>query len=106
MQSLAELTTHSAKIGLWLLRVCGEPHEHEYKFQKRGEDITVKLLVCRLVSEDSSQYCTGKIKRKGGEPDASADFGRAKKKFKDQSIWKVSKVSLMNKASSSTQELQ
>ena len=96
MQSLAELTTQSAKIGQWLLRVCGEPHEHEYKFPRRGEDITGKVLVCRLVSEDSSQYCIGKFKRKGREPEASADFGRAKQKFKDQSIWKVSKASLMN----------
>jgi len=97
MQSLAELTAQSAKIGQWMLRVCGEPHEHEYQIPRaRGENITGKVLVCRLVSEDSAQYCIGKFERKGKKPDASADFGRATKKFKDQSIWKVSKVSLMN----------
>ena len=96
MQSLAELTTQSAKIGQWTLRVCGEPYEHEYKFRQRGIDINGKVLHCRLVSEDSSQYCIGKFKRKGKEPDASALFASAKQKFKDQSIWKVSKVSLTN----------
>ena len=54
------------------------------------------MLICRLVSKDSSQYCLGKFKRKGKEPEASAEFSKAKARFFDQSIWKVSKVALTN----------
>jgi hypothetical protein len=96
LQSLAELTAQSGKIGQWMLRVCGTPDEHEYKYTYQGKPTTGKVLVCHFVSTVSSQYCLGKFKRKGKEPAASSEFLKAFKKFNDQTIWKVSKVSFTN----------
>ena len=79
LQSLAELTAQSGKIGQWMLRVCGTPDEHEYKYTYQGKPTTGKVLVCHFVSTVSSQYCLGKFKRKGKEPAASSEFLKALK---------------------------
>ena len=96
LQALAELTTQSAKIGQWMLRVCDAPYEHEYKYTFKGKEMKGKLFICCFVSKDASQYCIGKFKRKGKEPEASTELRKAIEKFKDQSMWKVSRVSLTN----------
>lgn len=89
-QSLAELTT---QIGEWMLRVCGAPHEQEYRYTSyHGQEGKGKVLICRFVSEDSSQHCLENFKRTANGPEAS---GR-ENKFQDRSIWKVSKVTLTN----------
>ena len=79
MQSLPELTTQSAKIGRWMLRVCTPPEEQDFQYMLRGKQVTGKVFTCYFVSTDSSHYCLGKYKRKGKEPQASQEFLAAKK---------------------------
>ena len=96
MQSLAEMTTQSAKIGRWILRVCTPPEEQDFQYMVKGKDVKGKVFTCCFVSGDSSQYCIGKYYRRGKEPQASEQFLAAKTKFQDQTTWKVSQVSLTN----------
>ena len=96
VQSLTEMTTQSAKIGRWMLRVCTPPEEQEYQYQLRGKEMKGKVLTCCFVSTDSSHYCLGKYKRRGKEPQASAQYLEATKKFQNRTIWRVSRVSLTN----------
>ena len=94
-QPLPELTEQSAGVGAWILKVSGEPQASTYPWNKNGKSGTGARLDCVLVSEDSTQYCQGTYKRKGKEPQATRDFDAAKAKYKPDSIWKASKVSLV-----------
>ena len=99
MQSLPELTTQSAKIGRWMLRVCTPPEEQDFQYMLKSKQVTGKVFTCYFVSTDSSHYCLGKYKRRGKEPQASQEFLAAKEKFQDQTMWVVSHVSLTNEKS-------
>ena len=96
MQSLAEMTTQSAKIGRWLLRLWTPPDEEDYQYTMRGKTIQGKVLRCCFVSTDSTHYCIGKYKRKGKEPQASEEFRAIKNKFQNATMWRLSRVSLLN----------
>jgi len=71
------------------------PREVTYNWSKNGKSGEGKKLLLLLVSEDATQYCEGSYRRIGKEPKATDDFKKAKDKFKQGTIWRVSKVSLM-----------
>ena len=93
-EPLQHLTEQSAGIGAWMLQVTGDPKDTEYTWNKNGKSGKGRKLEIILVSEESSEYCLGVYRRLGKEPKATQDFEASKKKYKQGSIWKVSKVSL------------
>ena len=93
-QPLAELTTQSAKIGKWVVRVCDGPVEHEYTYTFGGKQVTGKNFTVRLVSPEGTQYCLGKCRQKGREPLASKNFKQMMEKFQEGTVWNVNRVSL------------
>ena len=93
-EPLQHLTDQSAGVGSWMLKVVREPQQSEYKWNKGKASGTGRKLECLLVSEDGTQYCEGIYKRIGREPKATQEFELATRKFKQDTVWKVSKVSL------------
>ena len=100
--NLHELNAQSAGIGAWVLRVHAMRRiEYEYVWQhqpKKGEK-----LECRLVAQDGV-YCQGVIKGmsksyRGGGVDPAADMKDMQDKFKDGTVWKMTKVALANEKS-------
>ena len=101
--NLHELNAKSAGIGAWVLRVHAMRRiEYEYVWQnqpKKGEK-----LECRLVAEDGV-YCQGVIKAmprssfRGGGVDPAADMKDMQDKFKDGTVWRMTKVALANEKS-------
>ena len=85
-EPLQNLTEQSARVGSWLLSVAEDPKPEEYTWTKGIGKGTGKKFECRLVSEDSEQYCLGVFKRKGKEPAATKDFNAAVEKFKKGSV--------------------
>ena len=79
---LPELIANSSAFGQWTLKVATEPHEEEYTYKLKGESRTGKTFSITLVSEDASQYCSGKFQRRGKEPAASEAFNAAKKNLR------------------------
>ena len=73
-QSLTEMTTQSANIGRWMLRVCTPPEEQDFQYMLKGKQMTGKVFTCYFVSTDSSHYCLGKYRRAGKEPQPSQEF--------------------------------
>ena len=94
-QPLPELTEQSAGVGAWILKVSGEAQASTYPWNKNGKSGKGARLDWVLVSEDSTQYCQGLYKRKGQEPAATREIDAAKAKYKPNSIWKASKLSLI-----------
>ena len=94
-EPLQNLTEQSAGVGTWLLSVANVPRPVEYTWSSGGKRGTGKKLECLLVSEDSTQYCLGRFTRRGKEPQATQYFNAAAEKFKQGSIWKVNKISLV-----------
>jgi len=92
---LQHLTEQSAGVGAWMLKVAMEPQEISYTWTQGGQNKTGRKLEFVLVSEDSTKYCQGLIKRWGKEPTATQNFDAAKRKFQKGTAWKVSKVSLV-----------
>ena len=94
-EPLQHLTEQSAGVASWMLTLVKEPRDSEYKWNKGEKSGTGRKLECILVSEDGAQYCEGVYKRTGKEPQATENFQQAKKKFKQGTVWKVSKVALV-----------
>ena len=93
-EPLQNLTEQSGGVGRWLVTVVTLPQEVTYSWNKGGKSGEGKKLQYLLVSNDGAQYCEGSYRRMGKEPKATADYNKAKEKFKKGTIWAVSKVSL------------
>ena len=94
-EPLQNFTEQSGGVGRWLVPCVMPPREVTYNWSKHGKSGEGKQLLLLLVSEDATQYCEGSYRRIGKEPKATDDFKKAKDKFKQGTIWRVSKVSLM-----------
>ena len=95
-EPLQHLTEQSAGVGSWMLKLVGEPRDTEYTWSKAGKSGKGRKLEYILVSEDQSQYCEGLYRRIGKEPQATQNFQQMKMKFKQGTVWKISKVSFVN----------
>ena len=103
---LHELNTKSAAIGAWVLTVYKTRRiEYEYTWQnqpRKGEKVE-----CRLVAADGI-YCQGVIKTlnrsssRGGGGDPAIVLKEMQDKFKDGTLWRMTKVVLANEKKVST----
>ena len=59
MQSLVEMTTQSAKIGRWMLRVSTPPGEQDFQYMWTCKEVKGKVFTCYIVSTEGSHYCLG-----------------------------------------------
>ena len=91
---LAELVNGSAGFGRWKVKVVGEAREREYSYQWDGKQMKGRSFTIMLLSDDPTQYCYGKYTRRGKEPKATQDFDKAKARFKDGTVWFLSKATL------------
>ena len=92
--SLQELAGGSSAFGEWILKIDDVSMDHEYSYQWQGNQRTGKYCTVRLVSEEPSLYCTGKLQRRGKEPEATRNYKASKEKFMVGTVWKFSKVAL------------
>ena len=100
---LHELNAKSAGIGAWVLRVhTMRLIEYEYVWQnqpRKGQKVE-----CRLVAADGV-YCHGVIKQsfrsswRGGGVDPAVELKQMQDKFKDGTVWRMTKVGLVNEKS-------
>ena len=97
---LHELNAKAAGIGTWVLRVHGARYiEYEYVWQ--GQPRKGQKVECHLVAADGF-YCQGIIKalpRSGGAVDPAAELKTFQEKFKDGTIWRMTKVALIKERS-------
>ena len=100
---LHELNAKSAGIGAWVLRVHAMRRiEYEYVWQnqpKKGLKVE-----CRLVAADGV-YCQGgfealnRSSSRGGGGDPAVELKEMQDKFKDGTVWRMTKVVLANETS-------
>ena len=100
---LHELNSKSAGIGSWILKVHAIRHiEYEYVWQ--GQPRKGEKLECHLV-DANGVYCQGVVKSvyrnvsRGGGVDPAVELRAMHDKFKDGSVWTMTKVSLSNEKS-------
>ena len=86
---LKQLTKASARIGEFGVIVC-DPRVVQYQYQSKKDGSTIHndKFECLLVGA-SGAYCVGSVKAIAKHPRL---LDEAKDKFKDKSIWKLSKV--------------
>ena len=100
---LHELNAKSGGIGAWVLKVHAMRYiEYEYVWQQQPRK--GMKLECRLVAADGV-YCQGIIKAlprnwsRGGGVDPAVDLKEMQEKFKDGTLWRMTKVVLANEKS-------
>ena len=93
-EPLGNLTDQSARVGPCLLSVATVPRTEEYKWNKGNVSITGNKFEFLLVSQDSTEYCSGVFRKRGKEPGATKEFTTAMAKFVQGSMWKVSNITL------------
>ena len=106
---LHELNAKSASIGAWVLKVHMMRYiEYEYVWQnqpRKGQKVE-----CRLVAADGI-YCQGVIKAlprswsRGGGVDPAVELKEMQDKFKDGTLWRMTKVVLANEKVSTSARL-
>ena len=97
---LHELNAKSAGIGAWVVRVHKmRLIEYEYTWQKQPRK--GQKVECRLVAAHGV-YCQGVIKAlpgswsRGGGVDPAVELKEMQDKFKDGTLWRMTKVVLAN----------
>ena len=97
---LHELNKKSAGIGAWVLAVYHTLLiEYEYTWQKQSRNC--QKVECRLVAADGV-HCQGVIKAlprswsRGGGVDPAVELKERQDKFKDGTLWRMTKVVLAN----------
>ena len=100
---LHELNAKSAGIGAWVLQVHKmQLIEYEYVWQSQPRK--GQKLECRLVAPDGV-YCQGVIRAlprsglRGGGVDPAAELKTMQEKFKDGTVWRMTKVALSDEKS-------
>ena len=90
-----ELNDKSSGIGAWVLKIHGM-RWIEYEYTRQNSVQKGRKLQCRLVAQ-SCPYCHGVIKAlysRSGGVDPAAELKTLMDKFKDGSIFKLTKVTL------------
>jgi len=83
---LGALSKSSARVATFVVRVHGpEVKEYNYPSKKTGEIVKAQKFEVYLVGKDAEWYCVGYVK------DAADAIGKAHFKFKNGSIWLLSK---------------
>jgi len=89
---LSEVNSSSAKVGSWLVRVAF-PYIDEFAFQdKNGKQVTGQKFICTLVGVGDAQYMPGVVKG------TAAKVKQALDKFREGTLWKLSKIALDTKS--------
>ena len=89
MQSLKALSKSSARIATFAVRLSdGAVETYTYPNKRTGEEITAHKFEISLVGSNAQEYCRGYVKA------SEAECRKAAAKFKDGTIWALSKVAL------------
>ena len=94
---LEELNAKSAGVGAWVLKIHGM-RCIQYEYTRQGRVHKGEKLVCLLIAQ-SGIYCHGVIKtqyRNSGGVDPAVELKTMMDKFKDGSIFTLTKVALAN----------
>ena len=91
--SLRELTPSTCGVGAWILRVV-HPRVIDYLYQYQNQERKGRKMECILASKDSDCYCMGLIKHAGSGDTADKTFKAAAAKFKDNTIWRLTRITL------------
>ena len=100
---LHELNAKSAGIGAWVLMVY-KMRRIEYEYTWQNQPRKGQKVECRLVAADGV-YCQGVIKAqcrswsRGGGVDPAVELKEVQEKFKDGTLWRMTKVVLANEKS-------
>ena len=100
---LHELNAKSAGIGAWVLKVH-KMRLIEYEYVWQNQPRKAQKLECRLVAADGV-YCQGVIKAlprswsRSGGVDPAVDLKGMQDKFKDGTVWRLTKVALADEKS-------
>ena len=89
LQPLGALNKSSARVAAFGVRPCGgRVVQYTYSSKKDQSTVTAHKFEVWLVSDNPQDYCIGFIKG------SKAECERAKTKYHNDSVWKLSKVSL------------
>ena len=94
-QALQELTPATASIGVWCVKVFKDAQVIPYSYTYRGETKHAKKTEVLLLGQESEEYCIGRA-RKGNTPKEESALAALAARFKDGTLWKMSKVSLIS----------
>lgn len=94
-QALQELTPATASIGEWFVKVYRDAQVIPYSYTYRGETKHAKKTEVLLLGQESEEYCIGRARKGNTAKDESALAALAAR-FKDGTLWKMSKVSLIS----------
>ena len=86
MQNLKALTKSSAKVATFAVRLTDGGLETYTYLDKKGQEITAHKFEVFLVGNKSEEYCRGYVKG------TSSNCTQAAGKFKDGTVWALSKV--------------
>ena len=92
---LEELNAKSAGVGAWVLKIHGM-RCMQYEYTRQSKVHKGEKLVCLLIAQ-SGTYCHGVIKtqyRNSGGVDPAVELKTMMDKFKDGSIFTLTKVAL------------
>ena len=77
----------SAKVASFLVKfTMGKAGEYKYPNKRTGNEVTVHVFEAKLLGEEDSSYCIGFVK--GTSPQVQ----EAAERFKDDTVWLLSKV--------------
>ena len=89
MQSLKALTKSSGRIATFAVRLSdGAVETYTYENKRTGQDVTAHKFETFLVGNNSQEYCKGYVKA------SKEECERAARRFKDGTVWALSKVVL------------
>ena len=84
---LTTMNISSIKFASWVARVTyADSYSYAYKSKKTGKDVTSYKFECRLVGKSETAYVLAVLKG------TQTEVASAKERFKNDSIWEVSKI--------------
>ena len=86
MLNLKALTKSSAKVATFVVRLSGGEIEKYSYTNKKGAEVTAHKFEVFIVGNKPEEYCKGYVKSSSSECNQAAD------KFKDDTVWALSKV--------------
>ena len=87
MQNLKALSKSSARLATFAVRLCdGESETYTFTSKKSGQLTTANKFEVTLVGKNPEEYCKGYVKA------SKEECNKAAGKFKDGTVWALSKV--------------
>ena len=87
MQNLKALSKSSARLATFAVRLCdGESETYTFTSKKSGQLTTANKFEVTLVGKNPEEYCKGYVKA------SKEECNKASEKFKDGTVWALSKV--------------